>query len=90
MEYQRPFIEIIAELENLLRSDYLRTPPPHTLAFSFRPGMAEPDGENTEWQATITLDRANWVEYGSTLEIAAHRLLYMVQHPDLYPDPGDD
>ena len=90
MQSEQPFIAIVAELEQLLRSDRQSIPSAHTLIFDFCPGIFEPDGKNVEWQATITLHNGAWVAHGATLEQAAHQLLYVLHHPELYNNPEDD
>lgn len=80
----------ITELEQLLRMDHQSTSSAHTLKFDFCPGIFEANGENVEWQATITLHNMVWVAHGATLEMAAQQLLFMLHHPELYNNPDDD
>jgi hypothetical protein len=61
-----------------------------TLRFNFHPNSVGPYGvEGSQWQAESRRTNMATVDYGTTIEQAAERLLDRLLHPESYEDEGD-
>jgi hypothetical protein len=85
------FMEIMAELEQMVRMEFDNFRHPAGLHFRFHPNSIGPYGkEGSQWQAEFISKGAAITDYGRTIEEAARRLLDRLQHPENYPEPDYD
>lgn len=81
----------VQQLEDIARDIALKTDQNCTVQFVFTPNSIGPYGpEGSQWQATFSRGKMATVDYGSTIDEAAKRLLDRLQRPEAYSEPKDD